>query len=62
MEIFTAKTFHESPREVYKAAMKGAVKVTHSHLGESFILKVDDIKHHVSDGVIHKTVITGEIK
>ena len=42
MIIFSAKTFHENPREVYKAAMKGAVKVTHSHLGESFILKVDD--------------------
>lgn len=33
-KTFTAKQFHENPRDVYRAAEKAAVTITHRFYGE----------------------------
>lgn len=44
MKTFTAKTLHDNPSEVYRAAVKEPVKITHKHHGD-FIISSSDKPH-----------------
>ena len=41
MKTFTAKQLHDSPSEVYRAAVKEPVKITHKHHGDFLISKTE---------------------
>ena len=38
MKTFTAKTLHDNPSEVYRAAVKEPVKITHKHHGDFIVI------------------------
>lgn len=47
MITFTAKEFHETPTQVYRAAVKEAVKITHAHHGDFYIMTHEHIEREL---------------
>ena len=50
MKTFTAKTLHDNPSEVYRAAVKEPVKITHRYFG-SMILISSNCNDEISSAI-----------
>lgn len=51
MKTFTAKTLHDNPSEVYRAAVKEPVKVTHKHHGDMVILSKEVFESRIRNAL-----------
>lgn len=49
MKTFTAKTLHDNPSDVYQAAVREPVKITHKHHGVMWLVGESVLADKVQD-------------